>query len=76
MVIKGYPYYRDERLREFLRVGGPNVALSYDQFDLLPEKDQKLSIPRGEAFRKAMAKERAYWKRKLDADADSDSDRA
>jgi hypothetical protein len=70
-VIKGYPYYHDERLREFRRVGAPHVVLTYDQFDLLPEKDQKLSVPTGDAFMKVMAKEKAYWnRRQQDADAD------
>jgi hypothetical protein len=71
VVIKGYPYYDDERLKQFRRVGEPSFVLTYDQFDLLPEGDRRLTIPRGEAFKKVMAKEKAYWKRRRhDAEAD------
>lgn len=72
VLIKGYPYYHDERLREFRRVGGPHIALTYEQFDLLDEKDQRLTIPTDEAFKKAMEKEAAFWKREAVRHADSD----
>lgn len=71
-VIKGYPYYHDERLKEFRRVGEPSFVLDYEQFDLLPEEDQRIAIPRGEEFTKVMAKEKAYWKRRRDREADGD----
>ncbi len=45
VVIKGYPYYDDERLKEFRRVGEPSFVLSYDQFDLLSEALQRLTLP-------------------------------
>lgn len=64
VTIKGYPYYHDERLKEFRRVGRPTCILSYDQFDLIPEKDRTLTIPRGEEFRRVMAKEKGYWERR------------
>lgn len=69
-VIKGYPYYHDERLKEFRRVGEPSFVLDYEQFDLLPEEDQHITVPCGEEFRKVMAKEKAYWKRRRDRDGD------
>ena len=50
VAIRGYPYYHDERLREFRRVGEPTIILTYDQYDLLPEDGQRLSVPQGEAF--------------------------
>ncbi|HEX2842059.1 hypothetical protein [Hyphomicrobium sp.] len=70
VVIKGYPYYDDERLKEFRRVGEPSFVLTYDQFDLLPERDQRLTIPRGEEFRKVMEKEASYWQRRRNRDGD------
>ncbi|WP_156827199.1 hypothetical protein [Hyphomicrobium zavarzinii] len=72
VLIKGYPYYHDERLKEFRRVGGPHMVLTYQQFELLDEKDQRLIIPTGDAFKKAMAKERAFWRREKERHADSD----
>ena len=72
VVIKGYPCYHDERLKEFRRVGEPTFVLDYEQFDLLPEEDRKVFIPRGDAFKKVMAKERRYWTRQQKRDADSD----
>lgn len=72
VVIKGYPCYHDERLKEFRRVGEPTFVLDYDQFDLLPQEDQKITIPRGESFKKVMAKEKAHWKRLRKRDADSE----
>ena len=71
-LIKGNPYYNDTRLREFRRVGEPAFVIAYDQFDLLPEKDQRLTFPTGEAFKKVMAKEMAYWKRRRHRDTDGD----
>lgn len=62
----------DDRLREFRRVGEPSFVLDYDQFDPLPDEDQRVTIPRGDAFRKVMAKEQGYWKRVRERDADSD----
>lgn len=77
VLIKGYPYYHEERLREFRRVGNGAFVLGYEQFDLLPEKDRELVIPEGPAFRAAMAKEKAYWRRQqCRAEADADSDRS
>lgn len=70
VVIKGYPYYDDERLKQFRRVGEPTFILEYDQFDLLPEEDQQVTIPRGDEFRKVMAKEKAYWNRLRARDSD------
>lgn len=71
-VIKGYPYYNDTRLREFRRVGEPAFVITYDQFDLLDEKDQQLTFPIGETFKKVMAKETAYWKRRRGREVDGD----
>lgn len=75
VAIKGYPYYQDERLREFRRVGEPSFVLTYEQFNLLPEKDRRLTVPTGDAFRQVMKKEAAYWKRRRQQDADADGGR-
>ena len=76
VLIKGYPYYHEERLRELRRVGNGAFILSYEQFDLLPEKDRKLGIPEGAALKAALVKEKAYWLRKeRRAEADDDSER-
>lgn len=74
--VKGIAWYLDERLRELRRVAEPTTVLTYDQFDLLPERDQALSIPKGAAFKRAMKKEKAYRvEQQRLHDADSDCER-
>lgn len=63
VTVKGYPYYYDERLKEMRRVGEPSFVLTFDQYDLIPERNRKMTVPTGEAFKRVMAKEKAFWQR-------------
>ena len=59
VVVRGIPYLYEEKADTFFRLGNVKERMSGEEFEL-QDLQGRVSYPCGEAFRKVVARERAY----------------